>query len=204
MEFLRELFAQGALTFEQFTTAVNEKGFKLADLSQGQYVDKQKFDNKIEEAKNIQTQLDTANETIKGFTEKETTLKDVREKAAKYDEDMQAWEEKYNNSVKDYALREALMIAGARNPKAVAAVLDLSAAEFKEGKWEGLEDIITAHKETEDYMYESEEQGSNPPPKFTKKASEGGKTMTVDEIMSISDSAERAQAIMENKNLFEK
>ena len=204
MEFLRELFAQGALTFEQFTTAVNEKGFKLADLSQGQYVDKQKFDNKIEEAKNIQTQLDTANETIKGFTEKETTLKDVREKAAKYDEDMQAWEEKYNNSVKDYALREALMIAGARNPKAVAAVLDLSAAEFKEGKWEGLEDIITAHKETEDYMYKSEEQEPNPPPKFTKKASEGGKTMTVDEIMSISDSAERAQAIMENKNLFEK
>lgn len=53
MEFLKEIFSQRALTFEQFNAAVIEKGFKLANLSQGQYVDKQKFDNKVKEVKNI-------------------------------------------------------------------------------------------------------------------------------------------------------
>lgn len=202
MEFLKDLFTNGALTFEQFSKAVNEKGIKLADLSRGQYVDKQKFENKVEEAKNIQTQLDTANETIKGFADKETTLKEVREKAAKYDEDKQVWEEKYTNSIKEYALREELMLAGAKNPKAVAAVLDLTGAEFKDGKWEGLDKLIKAHKETEDYMYKSEGQGTNPPPKFTKKAGEGSHTVTVKDIMAIKDSEERTKAIMENKNLF--
>lgn len=204
MEFLKEIFDGKSLSFEDLQRAVQEKGLKLADLSKGQYVDKQKFDNKLEEVNNLQAQLNTANDTIKDFQNTENDLKTLRQKAADYERDNQEWQNKYDNSIKEYALREALMLAGARNPKAVAAVLDLTGAEFKEGKWDGLEDIINSHKEVETYMYKSEEADTNPPPKFTKKSGEGGKALTVSDIMAISDSAERAQAIMDNKNLFEK
>ena len=44
MDFLKVLFENGALTWEQFTAAVKDKGFKLADLATGNYVDKSKYD----------------------------------------------------------------------------------------------------------------------------------------------------------------
>ncbi len=44
MEFLKVLFESGALTWEQFTTAVAEKGFNIADLATGNYVDKRKYE----------------------------------------------------------------------------------------------------------------------------------------------------------------
>ena len=47
MEFLKALFENGALTWEQFSEAVNAKGYKIADLSAGNYVSKQKYDNDI-------------------------------------------------------------------------------------------------------------------------------------------------------------
>ena len=43
MDFLKELFTE-PLSFEAFSKAVAEKGFKLADLSSGKYVDKDKLD----------------------------------------------------------------------------------------------------------------------------------------------------------------
>ncbi|MFL8951098.1 phage scaffolding protein [Helcococcus kunzii] len=200
METIKQLFGDKSLSYDQFISLIKDKGIKLADLSQGQYVDKQKFENKVEEVNNLQSQLNTANETIKDFQNTENDLKTLRQKAAEYEKDNEQWQEKYNNSIKEYALREELMLAGAKNPKAVAAVLDLSNAEFKEGKWVGLEDIINAHKESEDYMYKGNENIT--PPKFVKPSGNGSSNITVSEIMSIQDSEERTKAIMENKQLF--
>ncbi len=202
MEFLQELFEGGALSFEQLQTKVQEKGIKLADLSQGQYVDKQKFDNKVEEVNNLQSQLNTASETIKDFQNTENDLKTLRQKAQDYEKDNQAWQDRYDNSIKEYALRESLMLAGARNPKAVAAVLDLSNAEFKNGAWTGLEDIINAHKENESYMYTSSDEGQGTPPRFVKKAGEATSTLTKQSILDIKDDVERTKAIQENIELF--
>lgn len=48
MEFLKALFEGGALSWEQFEKAVTDKGYKLADLSTGNYVSKLKFDDEIQ------------------------------------------------------------------------------------------------------------------------------------------------------------
>ncbi|WP_282926896.1 phage scaffolding protein [Helcococcus kunzii] len=202
METIKQLFGDKSLSYAQFISLIKDNGIKLADLSQGQYVDKQKFENKVEEVNNLQSQLNTANETIKDFQNTENDLKTLRQKAAEYEKDNAKWQDKYDNSIKEYALREELMLAGAKNPKAVAAVLDLSKAEFKEGKWVGLEEIINAHKESEDYMYKGNENTT--PPRFVKPGNNTNSSLTVSEIMSIQDPEERTKAIMENKNLFEK
>ena len=44
MEELKELFGDGALTADEFTAKLQEKGIKLADISKGGYIAKEKFD----------------------------------------------------------------------------------------------------------------------------------------------------------------
>ena len=54
MDFLKELFGDKALTYDDFSKAVEAKKIKLADLSGGAYVSKEKLDAKIEELKTVQ------------------------------------------------------------------------------------------------------------------------------------------------------
>jgi len=43
MEALKQLFADKALTWDEFSSALEDKGIKLADLGEGRYVDKKKY-----------------------------------------------------------------------------------------------------------------------------------------------------------------
>lgn len=47
MEFLKDLFGEEALTYEQLSAKVSEKGFKVADLSTGNYVSRKKYEDEI-------------------------------------------------------------------------------------------------------------------------------------------------------------
>lgn len=81
MEFLKELFTE-PLSYEAFEKAVGEHGFKLADLSKGAYVDRDKFDKLNQNLKN-------ANDTITTMTTELQGLKDGKASA-------EDWEKKYN------------------------------------------------------------------------------------------------------------
>lgn len=50
-EELKELFGDGALSYEDFTKAIESKGIKLANLSAGGYVAKSKYDDDLKKAK---------------------------------------------------------------------------------------------------------------------------------------------------------
>lgn len=47
MDFLKELFGEGELSYDKFTQAVQAKGIKLADLATGNYVSKAKYDDDL-------------------------------------------------------------------------------------------------------------------------------------------------------------
>ena len=49
MDFLKELFGAGALAWDTFTKAVEENGLKIAYLSTGEYVSKQKHEFAVKE-----------------------------------------------------------------------------------------------------------------------------------------------------------
>lgn len=57
MEFLKELFADNALSYEDFVQAVTAKGIQLADVTKG-YITKEDYDNEIQKR-------DTANQNEK-------------------------------------------------------------------------------------------------------------------------------------------
>lgn len=59
MDFLKDLFGNEGLSYEDFEKKVNEKGYKIADLSSGKYVDKKKYDDDIASANNKSTDWET-------------------------------------------------------------------------------------------------------------------------------------------------
>ena len=52
-EELRELFGENSLSYDDFSKAIESKGMKLANLSAGGYVAKNKYDDDLKKAKNL-------------------------------------------------------------------------------------------------------------------------------------------------------
>ena len=67
MEFLKEIFGDGALTYDQLAAKVAEKKMKLADLSTGGYVGKEKFEALNTEKSGLETRLNEANKKLEGY-----------------------------------------------------------------------------------------------------------------------------------------
>ena len=53
MEKLKEIFGETPLTYDDFIKAVTEKGIKLADLSEGAYVDKIKYEKAVSKSEDL-------------------------------------------------------------------------------------------------------------------------------------------------------
>lgn len=147
---LKELFGSEALTWEQFNEKLETNKVKLANLSDGGYVDINKLNAK-------QKELDTANATIANL---QNTVKkydgvdvDGLKKAAK------DWEDKYNADLlalqKDNAVDMAIVNAKGKNAKAIKALLDLEKVTLKDGKLEGLD--LDAVKKSDPYLFTVEE-----------------------------------------------
>lgn len=124
MEELKNIFGENALTYAQFTEAlekVDKKTLNLANLAKGGYVGKEKFTAK-------ETELAAAN----------TTIRELQDAAKKWDGvdveklkgDMAALQTKYDSDLAaaklDNAINLALVEAKARDPKLVKALLDMA------------------------------------------------------------------------------
>lgn len=151
MEFLKSIFGDKALTYEELQTALKDnKEVKLVNLADGQYVDKKKLDTKITELATANTTIQTLQETVKKFDGVDVE---------KLKQDVTNWEQKYNSDIsnikKDSAIEMAIMQAKGRNPKAIKALLDLDKISLKEdGTIEGLD--LESLKETDSYLFDVE------------------------------------------------
>lgn len=99
-EFLKKLFGTvkdgeqpKAMTYEELEAAIDgDKGITLVNLKDGGYVSKAKFDAKETELNGVQEQLNTANETIKGFEGQD--VEGIKQKVSE-------WETKYNTDTQE-------------------------------------------------------------------------------------------------------
>lgn len=149
MDKLKELFGTKALTWEDFSAGVTNAKIKLADLSEGKYVDREKFDSKVRE-------LDTANQSVSELTGKLKAFDGVDVAALKAD--VKNWETKYKNDLaavkKDAAVDAAIMQAKGKNAKAIRALLDLDKVTLREdGTLEGLD--LEALKKSDGYLFDT-------------------------------------------------
>lgn len=158
MEKLKALFGSEALTFEQLEEKLKDnKEIKLVNLKSGSYVDKQKLTDK-------ETELATANETIKGL--KETVAKFDGVDIEKLKTDAKNWEVKYNTDIAavklDSAVNMALVEAKAKNPKLAKAALDMSLVKMDGDKLLGLSEQLENIKKSDPYLFDVEDMNNEP------------------------------------------
>ena len=175
-EYLKKLFGTTddgetprAMTYEELVAAINaDKEINLVNLKDGGYVSKDKFDAKIAEVKGLQEQLNTANETIKGFEGQD--IEGIKKKVSE-------WETRYNTDTKklqdqlaaqERSHAEDLFMAGYEFTSKAArngVLAELRAKEFKidNGELLGAKDFMTSLMENDDYKgaFKIESSGSD-------------------------------------------
>ena len=155
MEKLKALFGTEALTWEQLEEKLKDnKDVKIANLAAGGYVDKRKFDDRVDV---LSSELNTANETIKGLKETVSKFDGVDLDGLK--KSVTDWENKYNNDIAalklDNAVTMALVGAKAKNPKLAKAALDMSVIKLDGENLSGLSEQLDKLKESDGYLFET-------------------------------------------------
>lgn len=121
---LKDLFDKaegGVLSYEQFLAAAQESKAKFVDLSEGKYVDKQKYDDDLSardtriktlddtikardtDLGNLRTQLEAAGTDA---TKLSTLTTDFANLQSKYDKDTKAYEKQLKEQAYKYAVRD--------------------------------------------------------------------------------------------------
>lgn len=123
MEFLKEVL--GEELYKQLMAAVTahndkpenkENQIKLANLSEGQYVNKRKYDTAIIEKENLEEQVETLNETIKTLKKDNQGNEELQKTITTLQEDLKRQQNENVNTVKTYALKESLAKTGVLDP----------------------------------------------------------------------------------------
>ena len=145
MEFLKELFSGGPLTYEQLTQAAKDKGIQAVNAAGGAYVPKADLDHAQSQVTTLTTQLGEANKKLEGY---DPTWKDKAETAQKELEARQF----------DFALERALAAAKPRNAKAVLPFLNRDKLTLADGEIIGLDKQLEALKKGADtaFLFEAE------------------------------------------------
>lgn len=190
-ELLQKLASQ-ELTADEVETQIND----YMDEAKGDMIPRKRLNDKNEEIKDLQEQLterDNQIETLKKSVDDDSALQKQIEALQKENGD---WSEKYSKSQLNNAIKLAVA-KDANDPADVLALLDKEGLELDGNSVKGLDDKLTALRESKPYLFENTKKTGRTP-------GEGGTppTKTKEEIMSIKDSSERIKAIQENSQLF--
>ena len=150
MDFLKNVFGGGALTYEQFVEKVNAaENIQLINLADGGYVGKGEHDALQARFNSVNGQLTAANQKLAGYDP---------EWQAKAEKAKQEADSRVQQIEFDYALGAALTAARARNATAVKALLNMDGLKLSDGRIVGLNEQLDTLRKENDYLFESEQQ----------------------------------------------
>ena len=137
-------------TFNQVSTELAEKDLKLADLSQGGYVSKAKYDAAVTEA-------NSHKETAEKWEGNYNTLKGEYDNFKTTTEGEKAASEK---QLIGALIQTELVKAKARDAEVVMPLIDATKVTRTEAGLEGLTEQLAALKEAKAYLFETEESAA--------------------------------------------
>lgn len=127
--------------------------------------DLEKAKAKLEaERDNYKSQLETAQNALKEF--EGVDIKDLQEKINTLNDDLKRKDTEYTQKIADMefnsVLDGAINSSGAKNAKAVKALLDLESLKASKNQADDINKALEAVKTENDYMFESKEPIKNP------------------------------------------
>lgn len=161
MDFKEFLISKG-VTEEQATDIVGgmpENKFYLAS--------EEKLDERYEKLKtqkeDVDNQLKTAQATIEDLKKSNKSNEDLQTKVTKYESEIETLKTESIANQKQAAIDLALVKNGAKNPKAVNALLDSEKVELTDEGIKGLDEQLEALKESDAYLFQTEEDDDGNP-----------------------------------------
>lgn len=143
------------------TTTVDDV-LKAIDDSDKDKVPRSRLNDKISEVKDLEGELSKRNEQLEQLSSKaqgnEQLTDEINKLKQANEQQAQEYEGKLKQQAFDAKLAEALSAAKVRNPKAVKALLDADNIKLDGEKLLGLDDQLSALKESDAYLFASEEK----------------------------------------------
>lgn len=166
MDFLKdilgeELFSSVSGRINEFNKANPDKPVKLADLSSGGYVDKNKYSSLETELNGYKGQIAQRDKDIAELKKKADSgelSNKLSELQSKYDKDTADLTEQLKQTKFNSALDLALAGSGARNAKALRGLLDMDKIKFDNDELSGFSEQLEQIKAENDYLFEAEKQ----------------------------------------------
>lgn len=172
MEFLEEIL--GTDLYNQVkgkVSSYNEKADKdkkvsIANVNNGEFIAKAKYDQLQSDLDNTKTSLDTANTTIADLKKNNGNNADLQQKIANYESEKanleKAHKETTEKLIKESAIKDALYNEKAKHPELLLGKFDLSKIvldEKGEKVVSGIEEQMKSNKETYKDLFGETEQG---------------------------------------------
>lgn len=150
-EFLKEL----GLTDEQIDRVMAENGKDIEKYKSDLETKEKELETKETELETLQGQLEAANKQIEDF--KEMDIEGIKQAADDYKEKYEKAKQDAEAEIEalkfEHSLESALTKAGAKNVKAVKALLDIESLRNSKNVDSDLETAITTLKETDSYLF---------------------------------------------------
>lgn len=123
-----------------------------------------------EKKEDLETQLTSANDTIKNLKALEIDNTKLKDEIAKFETDKANYEKALTEKDFNYALEDALKGSKSKNNKLVKALLDMEKIKYEDGKIVGLDEQLKTIKEENSFLFEKEVPGA---PDFTTGGGKG-------------------------------
>lgn len=150
---LKELL--GEESYNQLITKLGDK--KIAVVSDGNWIPKEKFDQVNSDKKEYKKQVDNLNTELDKLQDQLKDNQGAQDKIKELQGKIESSEKAMTKVRKDTAIDIALTKAKSKNIKAVKSNLDLEKIELNEdGYIKGLDDQLTKLKESDSYLFEEE------------------------------------------------
>jgi hypothetical protein len=156
---LKDIFNGKELNLEGFNEAVKAKGWKLADLSSGEYVDKEKFDKSEMKRKQADDSLKELNEKVKKFegVDVDALKKSLSDQQASYEKAIKDKETEFNTQLaatkKKSAIDAYLSTNNVQDVKAIMPYLDESIIKLDGDKLVGIDEQVKTLKESKGFLF---------------------------------------------------
>lgn len=148
---------------------------KIAIVSDGQWIPKQKFDDVNTSLKDFKDQLKERDDQLEEL--KKIDAEGLQQKIQELQQENETTKNDYEQQLQqktfDYALKDALTGAKVRNPKAAKALLDLESIKLDGDKLLGLDDQLKAIQESDPYLFQVEKE-PNPSPQIVVPGNPNG------------------------------
>ncbi|AHL70861.1 phage scaffolding protein [Bacillus pumilus] len=133
---------------------------KIDIVSNGSWFPKERFDQVNNEKKDLKSQLDDRDRQLSTLQKQAKGNEDLQDAIEQLKKENKKVSEDYQKKLFNFALESALRDAKAKNIKAVKANLNVDGLELSDDKVIGLDEQLTALKESDSYLFEAENDSS--------------------------------------------